>query len=226
MDRRPIASSADPVIVGTREFWIAGVALAHIAVVIVLREYHPTAHDIWIAATEIFTRGAAHVFVVIDSHAESYRNILSDSRIAELRSIYAVNRAFALIIVSLALMRAFTHGSAFEWHVWKALHLRAKWAFLVGLALLPTAPIAVYGLFLGFAEVNFFEFELGINMVDRDIYYFLDFLLFLIVAWQFLYFIPAVTYFTGKVAYANLASLSIREYRERRRKRAENRTST
>lgn len=213
-DRPPASSSSEPIIVGTAELWVAGLALAHIVLVVALRELDLHTHAVWLAVTELFTRAMAHVFVVIDGHATAYENYLSDARIAELRSIYAVNRAFALVIVGLALRRAYKQSALFEWQIWNALKNRAKWVFWFGLVLLPAAPIAIYGLFAGFADINFFEFELGAILVDRDLYYFLDFILFLIVAWQFLFLVPVVTYFAGKVAYAGL--VSTKDLRDRR----------
>lgn len=214
-DRPHAPSSSEPIIIGTPELWIAGLALAHIVLVVALREFDPQAHAVWLAVTELFTRAAAHLFVVIDGHAAAYENYLSDARIAELRSIYAVNRMFALVIVGLALRRAYKQSALFEWQIWNALKNRAKWVFWFGLVLLPAAPIAIYGLFAGFADVNFFEFELGMILVDRDIYYFMDFIMFLIVAWQFLFLVPVVTYFAGKVAYAGVVSKKdLRDHRK------------
>jgi hypothetical protein len=215
MHDRPRAPSSEPIVIGTAELWTTAAALAHIAAVIFLREFYPQLHAVWLAATELFTRGAAYLFVVIDGHTVAYGNYLSDARIIELRSIYATNRLFALVIVALAIRRSFSHAPAFERQMWNILRLRAKWVFWVGLVLLPAAPVAIYGLFAGFGDVNFFEFELGVILVDRDIYYFLDFACFLIVAWQFLFLIPTATFFAGKVSYANALPVTRRDRRKR-----------
>jgi len=185
------------------EVILAATALLHITSVIVMREFFPTAHDVWIAVTDLFTRAMALFVAVIDGHSSAYRPVLTGARIEEMRAIYASNRLFALAIIAMTAWRTVRHAEAYRWYVWVTLHLQAKTIFWVSVCVLPAVPIAVFGLFFGYADQNFFEFQLGVDIVAHDAYYYLDFLFFLIIGWQFLYFIPATAYLTGKVAYGN-----------------------
>lgn len=185
------------------EMATVGAGMAYVAAVIVAREHFPAAHGVWLVLTQLFTAGMALIFPAIDGHAEAYRNILSDNRIEELRAIYAANRLCALAVVAAAVRRVVRHAAEIEWAVWRRYQFQAKWIFLVALAGLVAAPVALAGLVVGFSDQNFFEFALGFNWVDRDFYYFLDLLWFVLIAWQFLFFFPTVAYFTASVGYGH-----------------------
>lgn len=184
-----------------REKAIAGLGIVFITTIVALREFSPEAHLIALTVLDLLTRTVALLFAVIDGHAEAYRHILPYLELEELRAIYAGNRVIALTVVVLALRRIYVDRADFEWNLWNQLQPQLRTIFWTGMMLTCLIPVAFYGLFFGYAEQNFFEFETGINLVGHDVYYYLDYFLFLVISWQFFFLIPTITYFAGKIVY-------------------------
>lgn len=183
------------------EAWTIGLGIAIITAIIALREFAPETHLIVLTVMDLLTRTVAFLFAVIDGHALAYRDTLPPMQVEELRVIYAVNRVIALTVVGMALWRVYSDRSEFEWRLWNNHQRQLRTIFWTGLMLSCLIPVAFFGLFFGFVDQNFFEFETGINLVDRDVYYYLDYLFFLVISWQFFFLIPTVTFFAGKIAY-------------------------
>lgn len=209
----PDPSSPSPpnaVLVDLREWGILALGLVYITAVIIVREFFPEEHDIWLIVTELITRTVAVLFPMIDGHANSYRGLLTDIRVDELRGIYAANRIFALLFVGVAIARVHHTAPQVDLFVWNRLSRHAKWIFWIALIGCCATPLVLTGLVFGFTDQNFFEFTLGINLIELDIYYYLDFLWFLAIVWQFLFFFPAVAYFTGRAGYGHWFSGRLR----------------
>lgn len=203
-------SSPDAVLVDLREWAVLAFGLAYITAVIVVREFFPEEHDIWLIVTELVTRTVAVFFPMIDGHADAYRGLLTDVRVDELRGIYAANRIFALLLVGMAIARVYQNAAHFDRYVRDILARHAKWLFWVAFFGCCATPLVLTGLIFGFTEQNFFEFALGLTLIESDAYYYLDLLLFLAIVWQFVFFFPAAAYFTGKAGYGHWFSARLR----------------
>ena len=213
MSSSPTSSPPDLVLVDLREWGILALGLVYITTVILVREFLPEEHDIWLIVTELITRTVAVFFPMIDGHADAYRGLLTDTRVDELRGIYAANRLFALLLVGVAINRVYRTAPQFDWYAWNGLGGKAKWIFWLAVVGCLATPLVLTGLVFGFTDQSFFDFAFGVNLVEHDIYYYLDFLLFLAITWQFVLFFPATAYFTGKAGYGHWFSARLRARR-------------